>query len=64
MYGKNIQGFAQKQAESRVWLGVYMPEIYKRAGFKILVMDADSFLLSFKNTESNRLKFDVKRAQQ
>ena len=38
----------------------YMPEIYKRAGFKILVMDADSFLLSFKKIrEATGLKFDV-----
>lgn len=38
----------------------YVPAIYKEAGFETLVMDADSFLLSFKEIrEATKLAFDV-----
>ncbi|MDD3886251.1 MAG: hypothetical protein PHI35_05230 [Victivallaceae bacterium] len=41
------------------WAG-FLPEIYKEAGFKSLVMDADSFLLSFPEIrEATGLKYDV-----
>ncbi|MFA4943371.1 MAG: glycoside hydrolase family 57 [Lentisphaeria bacterium] len=39
----------------------YVPEIFKAAGFKSLVMDADSFLLSVPEVrEATGLKFDVR----
>ncbi|MBO7153857.1 MAG: glycoside hydrolase family 57 [Lentisphaeria bacterium] len=38
----------------------YLPEIYKEAGYKNLVMDADSFFLSFPEIrEATGLKYDV-----
>ncbi len=38
----------------------FLPEIYKEAGFKSLVMDADSFLLSFPEIrEATGLSYDV-----
>ena len=38
----------------------YLPDIYKEAGYKTLILDADSFLLSFKEIrEATGLKFDV-----
>ncbi len=38
----------------------YVPAIYKEAGFETLVMDADSFFLSFKEIrEATKLAFDV-----
>ncbi len=41
------------------WAG-FLPEIYKEAGFRSLVMDADSFLLSFPEIrEATGLAYDV-----
>jgi len=41
------------------WAG-WLPEIYKQAGFKSLVMDADSFMLSFPEIrEATGLSYDV-----
>jgi len=41
------------------WAG-FLPELYKEAGFKNLVMDADSFLLSFPEIrEATGLNYDV-----
>ncbi|MBI4979032.1 MAG: glycoside hydrolase family 57 [Spirochaetes bacterium] len=41
------------------WAG-YVPDIYKAAGFKSLIMDADSFFLSFPEIrEATGLTFDV-----
>lgn len=38
----------------------YVPDIYKEAGFETLIMDGDSFLLSFPEVrEATGLKFDV-----
>ncbi|MEG0540866.1 MAG: glycoside hydrolase family 57 [Angelakisella sp.] len=38
----------------------YIPEVYKQAGFEALVMDADSFLLSFPDVrKATALKYDV-----
>jgi len=38
----------------------YVPDLYKEAGFKTLVMDADSFMLSFEEIRAyTGLKFDV-----
>lgn len=38
----------------------YIPEVYKEAGFQSLVMDADSFLLSFDDIRTETgLKYDV-----
>lgn len=38
----------------------YIPEVYKEAGFKTLIMDADSFLLSFEEIRSSTgLNYDV-----
>ncbi len=39
----------------------YIPDIFKKAGFESLVMDADSFMLSFKEIrEATGLLYDVK----
>lgn len=39
----------------------FIPEIFKEAGFKTLVMDADSFMLSFKDIrEATGLSYDVR----
>ena len=41
------------------WAG-HLPELYKEAGFKSLIMDADSFFLSFPQIrEATGLKYDV-----
>ena len=41
------------------WAG-YIPDVYKEAGLEALVMDADSFLLSFEEIRSaTRLSYDV-----
>ena len=41
------------------WAG-FLPDLYKEAGYKSLVMDADSFLLSFPQIrEATGLKYDV-----
>ena len=41
------------------WAG-FLPDLYKEAGFKSLVMDADSFFLSFPQIrEATGLKYDV-----
>lgn len=41
------------------WAG-YIPEVYKEAGLKTLIMDADSFLLSFEEIRrATGLSFDV-----
>ncbi len=41
------------------WAG-HLPELYREAGFKSLVMDADSFLLSFPEIrEATGLRYDV-----
>ena len=41
------------------WAG-YIPDVYKEAGLEALVMDADSFMLSFDEIrEATGLKFDV-----
>lgn len=41
------------------WAG-YVPDAYKEAGFECLVMDADSFLLSFEEVrEATGLEYDV-----
>jgi len=41
------------------WAG-YVPDVYKECGIKALVMDADSFLLSFDEIrKATELKFDV-----
>ena len=41
------------------WSGI-LPDLYKEAGFKSLVMDADSFLLSFPQIrQATGLKYDV-----
>lgn len=38
----------------------YIPEVYRKAGFETLVMDADSFLLSFEEIRNETgLKYDV-----
>jgi len=39
----------------------HVPQVYKKAGFKSLVMDADSFFLSFQDIrEATKLAFDVR----